>query len=212
MVAGKQTAYEEDIHLPLIVRGPGIAAGKTVDQMVGNIDLAPTFSAMAGIAPPQFIDGRSFLPLLQGTVPTTWRSVYLVEHWAQAALKAGQATPPPDSQEPDDFDQLPPDQYGLDAPTPEPIPPGGRKARVRAIPEFHGLRGPGYVYVEYITGEKEFYDLSKDPYELNNLVSRLPRDTLQALVTRVNQLATCKADTCRAAEDQPLNVTMPSTS
>ena len=100
--------------------------------------------------------------------------------------------------------------FGADAPTPTARPPGRRVPRVNGIPEFHGIRGSNYVYVEYKTGEKEFYDLTTDPYELNNIVGKLDRTTLEALVARVDQLATCHADTCRAAEDQPLAITVPS--
>ena len=41
MPAGKETPYDTDIHVPLVVRGPGVPAAGTVDAMVGNIDLAP---------------------------------------------------------------------------------------------------------------------------------------------------------------------------
>ena len=62
--AGKWTPYEEDIRVPLIVRGPGVAEGKTLHQMVLNQDLAPTFADIAGAKTPSFVDGRSLVPLL----------------------------------------------------------------------------------------------------------------------------------------------------
>ena len=46
------------------MRGPGVPAGQRSTQMVLNNDLAPTFAAIAGVQPPSFVDGRSFLPLL----------------------------------------------------------------------------------------------------------------------------------------------------
>ena len=49
--AGKQTAYDTDIHVPFLVRGPGITAGVHVARLAGNVDLAPTFEAMAGVRP-----------------------------------------------------------------------------------------------------------------------------------------------------------------
>ncbi|HET6878200.1 MAG TPA: sulfatase [Jatrophihabitans sp.] len=78
--AGKLTAFETDIHVPLVVAGPGIPAGSTNPDVVENIDLAPTFEALAGarVSPTQ--DGRSLVPLLHGAHPT-WRTVALVEHW-----------------------------------------------------------------------------------------------------------------------------------
>jgi arylsulfatase A-like enzyme len=83
MRRGKQTAYETDIHLPLFVLGPGVKAGRVVEDVVGNIDLAPTFAEIAGFTAPDFVDGRSLLPFLEGTSkPRDWRQCYLVEHWA----------------------------------------------------------------------------------------------------------------------------------
>src|SRR5437867_5671442 len=45
LLPGKYTAYEEDIRVPLIVRGPGIAPGTARFELVGNLDLAPTCPA-----------------------------------------------------------------------------------------------------------------------------------------------------------------------
>lgn len=75
---GKTTAYEEDIRVPFVIRGPGVPPGRKVDQMVLNNDLAPTFAAMAGAKPPSFVDGRSFLPLL-AKPQMPWRKSFLVE-------------------------------------------------------------------------------------------------------------------------------------
>jgi N-acetylglucosamine-6-sulfatase len=61
--AGKMTAYEEDIRIPLAVSGPGVASGG-VKHMVLNTDLAPTIANLAGVAPGLTPDGRSFAPLL----------------------------------------------------------------------------------------------------------------------------------------------------
>ncbi|MGL5833147.1 MAG: sulfatase family protein [Waterburya sp.] len=78
----KETAYEEDIHLPLYVRGPNVPAGKTVDQIVSNVDLAPTFAELAGVKPPNFIDGRSLVSLFRRpvSIPQSWRQVLLLQH------------------------------------------------------------------------------------------------------------------------------------
>jgi N-acetylglucosamine-6-sulfatase len=74
----KTTAYEEDIRVPLIVRGPGVPVGQRIEQMVINNDLAPTLAAMAGIEAPSYVDGRSFLPLLADS-GLPWRRSFLVE-------------------------------------------------------------------------------------------------------------------------------------
>ncbi len=77
---GKATAYEEDIRVPFIVRGPGVPAGKKLEQMVLNMDVAPTFAEMAGLRVPPSVDGRSLLPWLRGDdqrIP--WRQSFMVE-------------------------------------------------------------------------------------------------------------------------------------
>jgi arylsulfatase A-like enzyme len=78
MPAGKDTAYEEDIRVPMSVRGPGVTKGARIDAMVANQDLAPTAAAMAGITPPAFVDGRSFLPLFEKP-KQPWRRSFLLQ-------------------------------------------------------------------------------------------------------------------------------------
>ena len=60
---GKNRMYEEAIRVPLLIRGPGIEPGTRVEELVANVDLAPTIldyaNAPAGV--PQ--DGRSLLPI-----------------------------------------------------------------------------------------------------------------------------------------------------
>ncbi|SHF57766.1 Arylsulfatase A [Jatrophihabitans endophyticus] len=76
---GKRTAFDTDVHVPLVVSGPGIPAGATSHAMVENIDLAPTFLDLAGVHVPATMDGHSVVPLLRGkSVP--WRTRALVEH------------------------------------------------------------------------------------------------------------------------------------
>ena len=63
----KRCAYEESIRIPMIVRWPQqIPAGRSLDQVVSNIDVAPTFLDLAGIDIPKSIDGNSFAKLLSG--------------------------------------------------------------------------------------------------------------------------------------------------
>ncbi len=55
---GKQFLYDEGIHVPLVIRGPGIARGKTREDLVEHIDLTATTLAMAGLAVPPSMQGR----------------------------------------------------------------------------------------------------------------------------------------------------------
>jgi N-acetylglucosamine-6-sulfatase len=78
LMPGKLTAFDTDIHVPLIVTGPGVHPGQTTAAMAENVDLASTFAAIAGTALPS--DGHSLLPLLRGQQPADWRNAVLIEH------------------------------------------------------------------------------------------------------------------------------------
>ena len=69
----KRFMYEESFHTPLLMRLPGGKKGK-IDQMVQNIDYAPTFLELAGAPIPDDIQGVSLLPLLKGENPADWRT------------------------------------------------------------------------------------------------------------------------------------------
>lgn len=80
----KRDAFEESIRVPMLAYAPGmIRPGTKVTEMVQNIDVAATVMEACGVPTPDAarMDGRSFLPLLQGrTVP--WRDHLLYEyHW-----------------------------------------------------------------------------------------------------------------------------------
>lgn len=80
---GKQLAYEEDINLPLLVRGPGVARDRVdAAHLLANVDLAPTLAQLAGVALAD-VDGRSFAGLL-GTAapaPAAWRESLPLARW-----------------------------------------------------------------------------------------------------------------------------------
>jgi N-acetylglucosamine-6-sulfatase len=77
---GKQTAFDTDVRVPLVMAGPGVPAGATVAQPAENIDLRPTFDDVTGAATAPDVDGRSLRPLLTGASPANWRTGALVEH------------------------------------------------------------------------------------------------------------------------------------
>jgi N-acetylglucosamine-6-sulfatase len=75
--------YEESIRIPFIVRAPGFVEnpGRRADQMVLNIDLAPSLLEMAGLPAPDSMEGRSFVPALKsGSSPG--RRAWLYEYQA----------------------------------------------------------------------------------------------------------------------------------
>ncbi|MEU6665663.1 sulfatase [Streptomyces sp. NPDC046727] len=78
--AGKQTAFDTDVRVPLVIAGPGVAAGRTSHAQVSNIDFAPTFEKIGGATVSSKVDGHSMLPLLDGGSDAGWRTANLIEH------------------------------------------------------------------------------------------------------------------------------------
>jgi arylsulfatase A-like enzyme len=176
--ASKYRPYEEDIRVPLIVRGPGVPAGARVDAFIENVDLAPTIAQLAGAKLPVRPDGRSFVPFLAAPQrpPANWRQMVFLEQYH--------------------FDERPQDDEGL-------LEPSDQPAGEEHVTHL-GLRTATYKLVEYGTGEREYYDLVRDPYELQSAPQELSGAQLRRLTERVHALATCRRSTCRDLEAAPL--------
>ena len=71
----KRWGYEEAMRMPFIVRYPkSIKAGTRTDAMVENVDFAPTMLDFAGAPTPDYMQGRSFKPIIEsGTEPADWK-------------------------------------------------------------------------------------------------------------------------------------------
>ena len=61
----KQTQFEESTRVPLIVRAPGVAAGRSTTGLVELVDLYPTLADLSGLPLPAGLEGTSFRPLLE---------------------------------------------------------------------------------------------------------------------------------------------------
>lgn len=161
MFFGKTTAYEEDIHVPMILRGPGVPEGIRLKPFVLNNDLAPTFAAMAGVAPPSFVDGRNLLPLIQDQT-RPWRQTFMIERRQ------------------------------------------GEKHELTGTAKFDALRTAEWNYVEYGNGERELYDLIRDPYQTQNQIVSADPALVAGLSQRLAELANCAGSSCREFEDRPM--------
>ncbi len=78
----KRVAYETSIRVPMLMHCPELFPGGTVvEQVVANIDVAPTVLEAMGLMKPPHMDGQSFLPLGMGKdIP--WRDYFLyVYYW-----------------------------------------------------------------------------------------------------------------------------------
>ncbi len=166
LLAGKMTAYDSDVRVPLIVVGPGITPGSTTTQLAENIDLAPTFMHIAGVTPSANVDGEGLLPLLHGSTPFDWRDEVLIEHHHPPTANGD------------------PDHQAVTSGDP---------------PSYEALRSAHMLYVEYDTGDREWYDLDSDPDEMDNLYDRLDQPSRDELHARLTALEGCAGASCRAA-------------
>ena len=176
--SGKDTAYEEDLLVPLSVRGPGVPVGRVVVQLTANVDYASTFADIAGIRPAAFVDGRSLMPFLKGQTPSTWRQARLLEPKGGAA---GQRRDASSTWEPSDPFELGGSQPGIEA--------------------FLGLRlADGRTYVEYEGGDREIYDNLTDPAQLRNVFGKASAAEKTRLATWLNALKGASGAALRRAE------------
>jgi len=123
----KRFMYEESLRMPFVVRYPGKVKPRTQnDDMILNVDFAPTFLECAGLPVPKEIQGHSILPLLEGKTPKDWRTTMYYRYY----------------------------HYPAD----------------HRVQPHYGVRTEQYklIYFNRIN-EWEFYDLKKDPHELNNV-------------------------------------------
>ena len=176
---GKATGYHEDLNVPLVVRGPGIAPGRVVTQLTANVDYASTLAEMAGVAPPDFVDGRSLMPLLRGQGTPVWRRALLLEYAGDAVHAARRNG------------------------TEEPPDPAEMSAQTTRLGAFRGLRtDTGLTYLEYDTLEFELYDHTIDPYQLVNSYDSAPSELRSGLARWTAQLQSSAGAALRAVEER----------
>ena len=77
----KRFMYEPSLHVPLVVKGPGVKAGTVTEAFALNTDFAPTFLDFAGEKVPADMQGRSLRPLLAGEKPADWRNAMYYRYY-----------------------------------------------------------------------------------------------------------------------------------
>src|SRR5215212_3338685 len=181
---GKERPYEESIRIPLFVRGPGIAAGSEVEQLVLNTDFAPTFADLVKV---EFAaDGRSLAPLLLGGEDGEQSSSQSSSSWRSSVL----------------LEQLSVEDNGDNEEETTSKGKGKGKAKSETKePTFEAIRTETHKYVEYDNGDVELYDLQNDPYELEALHESADPALVEDLKARLEALKSCSGEGCREAED-----------
>ncbi|MGE3819198.1 MAG: sulfatase/phosphatase domain-containing protein [Isosphaeraceae bacterium] len=133
--------WEESLRMPFLARYPrSFPAGATSDAIVNDADFAPTILEMAGVPKPDFMQGRSFAPILKGQPPPSdWPTATYYRYWMHLAHHDNPA------------------HYGI-------------RTKEYKLIYVHGLPLDAEGAVPSPTEPYwELYDLVKDPREMNNL-------------------------------------------
>lgn len=160
---GKQFLYDEGIHVPLIIRGPGIPKGVVRDDFAQQIDLVPTSLALAKLPVPKSVQGRnlfdSSLPPRDAIFAARDRCDETVENLRCVRtdqfkyIRNGYPNRP----------HLQPNRYK------------DNKAIVKRIRELHYEKILNPLQEELLFSpvrpREELYDLKNDPYEIHNLAN-----------------------------------------
>jgi arylsulfatase A-like enzyme len=202
LTGGKFLAYEPSTHLPLLIRGPGIKPDSETGQLASTVDIAPTILELAGAKADKSMDGESLYPYghnpeLRKNTPVLFESFVQTDDVEQN----GGANPEGIS-------------YGRAGEAGASSVRarvgnggGGASASVVAPPKnYYGIRLGQYKYIEWPDGEKELYDLEKDPFELNNKIRDKNFAPIRAFLHReLLRLEECVGWKCRvAAPEVPL--------
>lgn len=195
LLPGKGRGYEEDIRIPLIVRGPGVPAGTIRDDLASFADLAPTFADIAGTVMPTAIDGRSLLPLLQNVaLASSWRKAMFIEYY----YAPGESPDTAMGGEPPDWPvQLP---WGNTFGSTDAV----RSPDDVAVLDYSVIRTAFYKFIQPgTTYTRELYDMTADPYELENRIWTADPLFVRRLEAWMGSFRTCSGDGCRDLEIRP---------
>jgi len=212
----KFNVYENDIRVPMLVRGPGISPGSRSGKVTGLVDLAATFVELGGGDPTtnENLDGRSLVPLLREQ-ETQWRDMYLIEYWTLASLKHG-APWSPQCNPAAELDCIFPgcpchynyvDDYN------------NTFLAARLVNDTHdillaqfyvdwvnGTHLPGqipYEFEKYVPYFIEVYDHKIDPWQMNNLypgIEKTQPGLLAEMRAFMYSMNKCKGSECRRSE------------
>ena len=139
---GKQSLYEHSIHVPLLMAGPGIAAGRRSDAFVYLIDIYPTLCDLLGLPVPETVEGTSF-------------AARLTKDERRKTKPAGSGRRP--------------EQRGVLSLT-EPGSRNHLLFAYRHL--MRGVRDERWKLIEYVVDDRRYtqlFDLQGDPWELTNL-------------------------------------------
>jgi arylsulfatase A-like enzyme len=165
---GKMLPYDPSTRVPLLVRGPGIKPRRKSLEPVSNVDLAPTILRMANAS------GAGGAPidgrsLLKFAERPKLRSDRLVLH-ETGGLRSSSLQPEEDT----------------------------AAVPLRTVRTYRAVRNDRWLYVVYRSGERELYDLERDPFQMRSRHrDRRFAATRRALQVELDRLVTCRGRACR---------------
>lgn len=177
---GKQFLYDEGLHVPLVIAGPGIESGKTRSDLVEHIDIAALSLAIAGIEIPQSMQGRDILAKdyqpRDAVFAARDRCDETVDHLRCVRTKR--------------FKYI--RNFLPQRPHLQPCAYKDKKSILIALRAAHKAGTLNAVQEQLLfsaqRAPEELYDLQVDPFELNNLADDAKHNnTLNQLRDRLNQ-------------------------
>lgn len=147
---GKTCNIDEDVNVPLVVRGPGIPAGREVAFPTSHTDIVPTLFVLAGLPLHEDFDGAPFPVTAAQQAPWSGPTaaaaeLVSIEFWGRGVLEGSNAV----------FGglrgRLGPNTYKT----------------LRVVGEAYEL-----MYAVWCTNEHQLYDMRRDPHQLHNLYGR----------------------------------------
>lgn len=148
----KRFMMEESLRMPFLMQYPKkIKPAMVRDEIVVNVDFAPTFLELAGAAVPAEMQGRSMVPLLEGKKPKDWRKSMYYRYWMH--LGGGHTVTA---------------HYGV------------RTHTHKLIYYYGKALGASGAVNQDTPPEWELFDLKKDPREMTNVYGRPEYAKVQA--------------------------------
>jgi N-acetylglucosamine-6-sulfatase len=171
-IKGKRRPYEPSTRIPILIRGPGIPAGKLSRELVANVDIAPTIVDLAGANPTRTLDGRSMIPFARDPDHRSARPILLESYFGH---------------------------FGFGNYEPVRAEGAGAKASRQPTPKtWKAIVIGRWKLIRYSKGVYELYDLHRDSDELTSLAHRRAyRPLLRFLSARLKALSHCEGASCR---------------
>eukprot|EP00051_Salpingoeca_urceolata_P014663 m.187013 g.187013 ORF g.187013 m.187013 type:complete len:405 (-) comp18150_c1_seq6:22-1236(-) len=196
LAGNKLHAYENDLRIPMVIRGPGIKAGSTFSGFGSNADVGPTFLGLAGVTDP-LMDGRSIAPWVVDPADPHVSSA--TQAHISNLVNNGATAPQFHYAEYNSLGIWDMDGHMIDH---------ALYHTFRAV-RFDDEEMGNILYAEYTSLSdwdyvnaseykfQEFFDLDTDPWEMHNVIKDVSPAKRQKLEGLVRSLFACKGSTCQ---------------